>query len=322
MFNVRGAAFPSFASEEVRIVANLNWPGSLLAGSPEAGATWRLGPVRLGYIDYLNCLPVYYGIEQGIIDLPVAIKKGPPAQLNQLFIQGALDITPISSIEYARHAEETVILPNLSIAANGRVTSVLIFSKVPLSELDGRPFALTSHSATSVVLTKIIMQEKYGVKPQYFAAPPDPVQMLTDADACLIIGDNALLAAYDSHLRQLFPTLQITDLGQAFKDLTGQIMVFALWVIRREFAERNPDGVKLVANLLRTSQDYAMEHMPELVEEALRRRHLPQAAVEDHFRQIRHHFTPEYKKGLETYYRLAYKVGEIPAVPELHVWGE
>ncbi|HYG58980.1 MAG TPA: menaquinone biosynthesis protein [Symbiobacteriaceae bacterium] len=303
-------------------MANPNWPGTALAGSPEAGATWRLGPVRLGYIEYLNCLPVYYGIEQGIIDLPVAVKKGPPAQLNQLFLQGALDITPISSIEYARHAADTVILPDLSISADGRVTSVLLFSKVPLSELQGRPVALTSHSATSVVLTKIILQERYGVKPAYFTAQPDPYDMLNRADACLIIGDNALLAAYDRNLKEQFPTLQVVDLGEAFYELTGQIMVFALWVIRREFAARNPDGVRLVANLFRASQDYAMAHMPELVEEALLRRNLPREAVEDHFRQIRHHFTAPYKRGLQTYFELAYKIGEIPAVPELHVWGE
>lgn len=303
-------------------MANPNWPGSLLAGSPEAGATWQLGPVRLGYIEYLNCLPVYYGIEQGIIDLPVAVKKGPPAQLNKLFVQGALDITPISSIEYARHAADTVILPDLSISAEGRVTSVLLFHKVPLSEMQGRKFALTNHSATSVVLTKIIMQEKFGVKPDYFAAPPDPVQMLTDSDACLIIGDNALLAANDLRLKEMFPTMQITDLGLAFQSLTGEIMVFALWVIRREFAERNPDGVRLVSKLFRASRDYAVEHMDELVDAALERRHLPREAVVEHFRHIRHHFTEPYKRGLRTYYELAHKIGEIDSVPELNVWGE
>ncbi|MDB4897749.1 MAG: hypothetical protein JWN15_4011 [Firmicutes bacterium] len=301
-------------------MANLSWPGTALAGSPEAGATWRLGPVRLGYIDYLNCLPVYYGIEQGIIDLPVAVKKGPPAQLNQLFVQGALDITPISSIEYARHAADTVILPNLSISADGDVQSVLLFSKVPLSEMDGRRFALTSHSATSVVLTKIIMQEKFGVKPDYYRAEPDPVKMLAEADACLIIGDLALLAAYDSHLRTVYPTLQVTDLGQAFKELTGEIMVFALWVIRREFADQNPDGVNLVAKLFQVSRDYAMEHMSELVDEALRRRMLPRETVVDYFRHIRHHFTEDYRRGLRTYYQLAHKIGELDSVPDLQVW--
>lgn len=303
-------------------MTTVDWTGPALAQSPEAGATWRLGPVRLGYIDYLNVLPVYYGIEQGVIDLPVAVKKGPPAQLNQLFVQGVLDITPISSIEYARHAADAVILPNLSVSADGRVTSVLIFSKVPLSEMQGRRFALTSHSATSVVLTKIIMKERYGVAPDYFVAPPEPLQMLAEADACLIIGDNALLAAHDPAVRERYPHLQIIDLGEAFKELTGQIMVFALWVIRREFTQRNPDGVKLIAQLFRASQEYSMTHMPELVAEALRRRHLPQIAVEEHFRHIRHDFTAPYRAGLKTYFELAHKIGEVPVVPELHVWGE
>lgn len=303
-------------------MGNRNWPGTLLAGSPEAGATWRLGPVRLGYIEYLNCLPVYYGIEQGIIDLPVAVKKGPPSELNRLFLQGALDITPISSIEYARHAGDAIILPDLSIAAEGRVTSVLLFCRRPLDELDGRPVALTSHSATSVVLTKIVLQERYGVRPAYFTAPPDPVAMLEAADACLIIGDMALLAANDPALRTRFPDLRVYDLGEEFQQLTGEIMVFALWVIRREFAERNPDGVRLVARLFQASRDYAEEHMGELVEEALRRRKLPQAAVEEHFRQIRHHFTQPYRRGLTRYFELAKRIGEIEAVPPLCVWEE
>jgi chorismate dehydratase len=305
------------------VSSTLSWPGAALAQSPEAGRTWRLGPVRLGYIEYLNCLPVYWGIEQGIIDLPVAIKKGPPAQLNKLFIEGALDITPISSIEYARHPGDTVILPKLSIAADGRVTSVLILAKKPLSELkDGARVALTSHSATSVVLTKIILSEKYGVQPEYITMEPDPYQMLAEADACLVIGDPALRAVNDPGLKAAFPSLQVYDLGQEFKDLTGEIFVFALWVIRREYVERNPEGVKLVAELFQASRDWAVEHWEELIQEGARRRGLPEAVVRDHFTQIRHHFTPEYRRGLLRFYELAHKIGEIPAVPNLTVWGE
>lgn len=144
--------------------------------------------------------------------------------------------------------------------------------------------------------------------------------MLAEADACLIIGDLALLAAHDRQLRTLYPSLQVTDLGQAFKELTGEIMVFALWVIRREFADQNPDGVNLVTKLFQASRDYAMSHMSELVDEALQRRHLSREAVEDYFHHIRHHFTEPYRRGLRTYYELAHKIGELDSVPDLQVW--
>lgn len=304
------------------MTSTLTWQGNALANSPEASRTWHLGPIRLGYIEYLNCLPVYWGIENGIIDLPVAIKKGPPAVLNKLFFEGALDISPSSSIEYARHPGDTLILPNLSIAADGRVTSVLLLSKRPLGQLEGAKVALTSHSATSVVLTKIILGEKYGVHPEYFRMEPDPYQMLAEADACLVIGDPALRAVNDPKLQEAFPEMKVYDLGEEFKALTGEIFVFALWMIRREFVEKNPEGVKLIAELFQASRDWAVEHWEELIQEGARRRGLPEAAVRDHFTQIRHHFTPEYRRGLLKFYELAHKIGEIPAVPELHVWGE
>lgn len=302
-------------------MATLEWPGAAaaLAASPDAHRVWRLGPVRLGYIDYLNCLPVYYGIEQGVTDLPVAVKKGAPVELNRLFLDGGLDITPISSIEFARHARECVVLPDLSISADGRVASILLFSRVPFDRV--RSVALTSESATSVVLTKIILQELYGLRPAYTRHRPDLPEMLARADAALLIGDAALLAAAAVGAGA-YPGLHVLDLGEAWQALTGEVMVYALWVLRREFAERNPEGVRLVARLLQESQAYAWSRPDELVAEGIRRRGLPAPMVADYFRTIRHAFGPRYRRGLETYLRYAHRLGELDEVPELKVWGE
>ncbi len=297
------------------------WPGAAaaLAASPDADRVWRLGPVRLGYIDYLNCLPVYYGIEHGVIDLPVAVKKGAPAELNRLFLEGGLDITPISSIEFARNARECVVLPDLSISADGRVASIFLFSRVPVEQV--RTVALTTESATAVVLTKIILQEKYGLQPQYTRRQPDLQQMLAGADAAMIIGDAALLTDHAVRNGQ-FPNVHALDLGEEWKSLTGEVMVYALWVLRRDFAEHNPEGVRLVARLLQESQTYAWSRPEELVAEGIRRRGLPRPVVEDYFRTIRHEFGPRYRRGLEAYLRYAHKLGELAEIPELKVWGE
>ncbi|MFZ5816040.1 MAG: menaquinone biosynthetic enzyme MqnA/MqnD family protein [Bacillota bacterium] len=286
-------------------------------GAPRSGLAESLVPtVRLGYIDYLNCLPVYFGIEQRAVDLEAELFKGPPVAMNQAFLRGELDVTPISSIEYARNAERCVIMPNLSISADGRVASILLFHRRPLVELNGRPVALTASSATSVVLTRIILQERYGVRPDYRTAPPDLTAMLREHEAALLIGDDALAAALKH------PEIPVVDLGAEWKAMTGHPMVYALWVARREFADANPDAMRRVARLFTASQDFAWANRPAMVADAMRRRPFPRDVVEDYFDLIRHDFSPRYRRGLLTYLEYAHRLGEIERVPALHVWGE
>ena len=68
--------------------------------------------------------------------------------------------------------------------------SVLLFSRVPLAELDGRAVALSAASATSVQLLRVLLETHRGVTPQY-------VQESEGADAVLWIGDRALRQARD-----------------------------------------------------------------------------------------------------------------------------
>lgn len=272
--------------------------------------------VRLGYIDYLNCLPVYYGLERGMVPLDVEVHRGTPTQLNRMFLQGELDITPISSIEYGRNFRECVILPGLSVSADGRVGSILLFGRRPLAELDGAAISLTGSSATSVVLLKILLRQHYGLRATYVTHPPDLNQMLEQADAALLIGDDALLAA------QARPDLSVTDLGRAWKDFTGRTMVYALWVMHRDFAERCPDAVARVASLLRASQGWGFENRAGLVAEALRRRNLPRPVIEDYFNLIRYRFDAPEREGLAEYYRQAHLIGELPEIAEIRIFGE
>ncbi|MEW8978165.1 MAG: menaquinone biosynthesis protein [Symbiobacterium sp.] len=272
--------------------------------------------IRIGCIDYLNCLPVYFGIEQGAVRLDVTVEKGPPAVLNRAFLHGRLDVTPISSIEYARHAGECVIIPGLAISADGRVASILLFHRRPLEELDGRPVALTAASATSVVLTRIILELRYGVRPVYRVVPPDLEAMLAEHDAALLIGDDALLAAH-TH-----PEIPHVDLGVEWKAFTGHPMVYALWVARRELAEADPAALRLVTRVFHASQEYSWDHRPEMVAEGVARRGLPPEVVDDYFDLIRHEFGPRYRRGLVAFYERARRLGELGEVPPLRVWGE
>lgn len=277
--------------------------------------------IRLGYIDYLNCLPVYYGLETGRVRLDVELCRGTPAELNGRFIRGELDVTPISSIEYARNHRDCLILPGMSISADGTVGSILLFSKLPPERLGGRRVYLTSSSATSVVLTKILFAYHWRVSPDFAVVPPVLGDMLDAAGAAMLIGDDALLAA-DSLRSRGNHGLTVTDLGRAWKDLTGQMMVYALWTVRRDFALRNPAAVSEIASKLLLSKSLGQLHPEALHRFAARRRNLPDPLIRDYFRLIRHDFDSRYREGLNTFFQYALGIGELSEAPEIRVWGE
>ncbi|MCL5292361.1 MAG: menaquinone biosynthesis protein, partial [Actinobacteria bacterium] len=127
---------------------------------------------RVGHIQFLNCLPLYYGLVNNGTILDIDLTKGTPTELNRWLVEGKLDISPISAIEYARNASELVLLPKLTVSSDGKVGSILLASKVPVEELGTASVALTNTSRTSQVLVKIILKVKYGVEPTYFECPP------------------------------------------------------------------------------------------------------------------------------------------------------
>ena len=110
---------------------------------------------RVGHIQFLNCLPIYWGLVRSGALLDIELTKDTPDNLNRLLVEGALDIGPISLVEYLRHADELLLLPDIAVGSDGPVLSVNLVSQRPLAELDGRPVALGSTSRTSVLLAQL-----------------------------------------------------------------------------------------------------------------------------------------------------------------------
>src|SRR5205814_6172085 len=191
---------------------------------------------RVGHIQFLNCLPIYWGLMRSGALIDGDLFKDSPERLNAALVAGDLDIGPISLLEYLRNADDLLLLPDLAVGSDGPVLSVNLVSTVPPDGLDGRRVALGSTSRTGVLLARMLLRGRYGVHPAYFDCPPDLTGMLLEADAAVLIGDVALRATYEAPRRGL----HVTDLGQAWREWTGLPMVFAAWAVRREYAERHP----------------------------------------------------------------------------------
>jgi chorismate dehydratase len=243
--------------------------------------------MKLGRISYVNMAPVFYRLEADVEEV-----TGVPTELNRRLVAGEIDLAPISSIEYARHAERLRILPRLCVSSEGAVDSIQLVSRKPLDQV--RSIAVTPESATSVVLTRVLLPEA------------DHVPLGEEADATLLIGDAALKSAFED------PTPH-HDLGRLWLERTGLPMVFAVWAA----PDPVPEGVAELESALVDSVRRARAEPEILAHEASERYGYPAGFLARYFEKLRYRFGPRERAGLLTFMELARDVGELGAVPEL-----
>jgi chorismate dehydratase len=256
---------------------------------------------RVGHIQFLNCLPIYWGLVRSGALLDVELTKDTPDRLNELLVAGELDVGPISLVEYLRHADDLLLLPDLAVGSDGPVLSVNLVSKRPPAELDGRRVALGSTSRTSVLLAREWLAEVHGARPDYFVCPPELNQMLLEADAAVLIGDAALRATYEAPRLGL----QVYDLGAVWKQWTGLPMVFAVWAARRDYAEQNPGLVKDVHAAFVRSRDDALAHVDDVATQAARWEVFDAASLATYFRTLDFSLGERQVAGLREFARRA-----------------
>jgi chorismate dehydratase len=266
---------------------------------------------RVGHIQFLNCLPIYWGLMRSGALLDVDLKKDTPERLGNALVAGDLDIGPISQVEYLRHADELLLLPDLAVGSDGPVLSVNMVSTRPLAELDGAKVALGSTSRTGVLLAQMLLAERYRVRPEYFTCPPDLTLMLLEADAGVLIGDVALRAMYEAPRRGL----TVTDLGQAWREWTGLPMVFAVWAVRRDFAAAHPGLVKEVHEAFLRSRDLCLSELDEAAEAAARWEPFDAATLASYFRVLDFSLGERQVAGLREFASRAAGLGAVPSLP-------
>src|SRR5256714_12469434 len=231
--------------------------------------------------------PVFYRL-----DADVEQVQGVPTDLNRRLLDGAIDLAPISSIEYARNAQRLRLLPRLCVGSEGAVDSIQLVSRVPLEQV--RTVGVTPESATSVVLTKVLLPEA------------EHLPLDTQSDAKLLIGDAALKSAFED------PTPHY-DLGRLWLERTGLPMVFAVWAC----PEPPAAGLGELEEALVASVRLARAEPEQLAFEASERYGYPPGFLARYFEKLRYRFGPRERAGLYTFLELARDAGELDVIPEL-----
>jgi chorismate dehydratase len=271
--------------------------------------------LRVGRIPYINTYPVYGAVDRGIVPLDASMVDGVPSALNAAMADGSLDVSVISAVEYALHADRYLLLPDLAITCDGPVRSVMLFSKRPVSELDGARVLVTRSSMTSVELLRLLFEERWGVAPVLVPADAESADIAHFAteshDARLVIGDAALLlSSGTSDVSRLYP--HHVDLGLEWKAWTGLPFVFAVWVAQRTTPVA--DALRVHAQLI-ASRDWGVANLSVLATQASTATGVPRDICELYFSGLDYRLSLPHLRGLTEFYRRLDASGRVSARP-------
>lgn len=273
----------------------------------------------IGEIAYTNILPFFFHLDrQHLKNLNCHFVPQVPAQLNRAMADGKVDVGGISSFAYAERPTSYTLLPDLSVSSYGKVGSIFLFSRVPIEELNEKRIALTSSSATSIHLLKIILEYFKELKNTYTTMAPKLEKMLMDHDACVLIGDDAIRATWNKN-----ETLYQYDLGELWYEHTGLPMVYAVFAVRNELVKSNATIVgELYRSFLSSKNKCMNEKYEPMISDIMRTIGGEKSFWDHYFSGLCYDFNQKQQQGLLYFYKLAYNCGFLEKpVETIHVWG-
>ena len=258
--------------------------------------------VRLGAVSYLNTRPLVEGLEARP---DVALRFDVPARCADLVEAGEVELGLVPIIEYARHADDYAVVPDVSIASRAAVDSVALFTRQPIERV--RSIALDVSSRTSAGLTRLLCARHFGIRPTFVPAAPDIRAMLATADAALLIGDPALFldpASVDA---------EKIDLGLAWRAMTGLPFVWAFWAGRPDAIDAA--GIEALQHArdrgVADSEAIALQFAAEVSPKSAQRTKADELCARYLRDNIKYRLGDRETRGLRRYYELAAKHGVV-----------
>lgn len=267
--------------------------------------------MRVGRIPYVNCYPVYGGIDRGRIPFSGMLVDGVPTKLNKMMADGSLDISVVSAVEYARDSRRYLLLPDLAISCDGPVRSVMLFSKVAVKDLAGRKVLVSRSSMTSVALLELLFAERWKVTPEFVPSDAEITDLARfgeeEHDARLVIGDAALLLGTKAGASQSYPFAY--DLGEEWKAWTDLPFVFAVWVAQRNI---EVDAALAAHASLIESRNWGLQNIPDLAKQASDATGVGLAVCERYLANLDYGLSYPHLAGLTEFFRRLVARGRVP----------
>jgi chorismate dehydratase len=279
--------------------------------------------LRISIVQYLNTAPLVWGFTNGPLAGKYDLSFTVPSQCAEAMRTGAADIAIIPAIEYQRIPGLTV-LPDLAIASQNRVRSLLLVSRKPIEQV--RSVALDRSSRSTQAFTRILAARHWKIDPEFFETAPDLSAMLGKADAAMLIGDPALRISIAIERkstmsppgRAICPAaalgiagaeiLHVYDVVGEWRKFSSLPAVMAIWATRPEVVTS-----EVLADFS-ASRNFGLTQLAAISLRAAQELELPQQALHSYLRHnIDFSLGEENRRGLERYFLEAAKLGLIPS---------
>ena len=279
---------------------------------------------RVAAVSFLNTIPLIDWFEQ-TGDVRVALSRALPSCLGGMLAAGEADVALLPVVEIFRGVSGGM-LPGTGIACRGDVDTVKMFYRGDPAELE--IVAVDRGSRTSVALLRILLQEQFGIRPEFSEIEPRADWRPAAGQGALIIGDRCF--EYEKDLREN-GDLEVAgyDLGGAWHKMTGLPFVFAAWAVAPGFPAKAGDaGLRELTDLLTRARDHGLAHLDEIAAReaaAGRLGHQGEAtgeALDYYFRHsLRFVLGEEEMAGLRLFHEICVKHRVIPdsATPSIMV---
>ena len=266
--------------------------------------------MRIAASTYLNSAPLIYSFAVGRQRCRAEfLGDTAPARCARMLASAECEAALIPVIEYQR-IPRLRIIPDVAVASKTRVRSVVLATRRPLPEV--RSVTLDSSSRTSQALVRILFRRRYRLTPAFSERAPEAFgeNMLEASDAALVIGDPAM--RLEAHAKEL--GLEVYDLADEWREMTGLPFVFAVWAAREEARlsdrERAPDFA--------AAKREGLERLEEIAADYAERIDLPEAELLSYLREnVNYDLDEENLAGMRHYFTLARECGLIREQREL-----
>jgi chorismate dehydratase len=276
--------------------------------------------LRVAAINFLNPAPLMWDFEHAPRAAELAANYSlhytQPSQCAAELLAGRADLglIPIASL-----TPELAIVPGCTIASLNEVRSIQLIVKSPHTLSTVKTVSADTASRSSLAYAEILFRKFAKNHPAFLPAAADPIAMLQQTDAAILIGDPALLALERrGQIEAEVGPCQWFDLAHEWRTRTNLPWVAAVWAVRPEALGPPRLAAAQLVEDLEASRNHGLLHIEDLVEQWTPRIDLSPKVIRHYLSHNIHYvLNTDCVRAIKLFRQYAAEVDVLPPLPEL-----